>query len=247
MLNFSGEAVATPTTGRSEEKEALEDNAVAVYGRSYISIVPTAGSITAAAKEQIITDLKNTYTIASVTPVIVDPVTTFIRLGVNFKYNKKSTTKTSETLVSNVRTALQNYDTNNLQKFDSVFRHSNLLRALDDSDQSVLSSTVAVKLKRNITPTLNAATKYTIKFNNAAYHPTAAHSQTVVESSGFYLSGNTNLQYIDDDGSGNIRTFYLLGGTTKTITNANAGTVNYNTGEVVLTSFNFTPLKIHFF
>ena len=32
MLNFSGEAVATPTTGRSEEKEALEDNAVAVCG-----------------------------------------------------------------------------------------------------------------------------------------------------------------------------------------------------------------------
>ena len=47
------------------------------------------------AKEQIINDLKNTYTIASVTPVIVDPVTTFIRLGVNLKYNKKSTTKTS--------------------------------------------------------------------------------------------------------------------------------------------------------
>ena len=61
-----------------------------------------------------------------------------------------------------------------------------------------------------------------------------------MESTGFYLSGNTNVQYIDDDGSGNIRTFYLLGGTTKTITNATAGTVNYSTGQVVLTSFNLT-------
>ena len=31
-LNFSGEAVATPTTGRLEEKEVLDDNAVAVCG-----------------------------------------------------------------------------------------------------------------------------------------------------------------------------------------------------------------------
>ena len=54
------------------------------------------------------------------------------------------------------------------------------------------------------------------------------------------MSGNTNEQFVDDDGSGNIRTFYLLGGTTKTITNAQAGTINYNTGVVELTSFNIT-------
>ena len=98
-------------------------------------------------------------------------------------------------------------------------------------------------MKRNITPTLNAATKYTISFNNAGYHPSANHSQTVLESSGFYLSGNTNEQFIDDNGSGVIRTFYLLGGTTKTITNATAGTINYDTGEVVLTSFNITSVS----
>jgi len=34
--------------------------------------------------------------------------------------------------------------------------------------------------------------------------------------------------------------FYLLGGTTKTITNATAGTINYTTGVVVLTSLNIT-------
>ena len=58
-------------------------------------------------KEQIVKDLKNEYTIASVTPVIVDPVTTFVRLGVTFKYNKKNTTKASETLISNVTETLQ--------------------------------------------------------------------------------------------------------------------------------------------
>ena len=124
-----------------------------------------------------------------------------------------------------------------------MFRHSNLLLDLDASDISILSSTVAVKLKRNVSVTLNASTKYTINFNNAAYHPTNNHSQTVVESGGFFLAGNTNVQYIDDDGAGNIRTFYLLGGTTKTVTNAQAGTINYNTGQIVLTSFNISSVQ----
>ncbi len=155
-----------------------EDNSTAVYGRTYISIVPTAGSITASAKETIVNDLKNTYTIASVTPVIVDPVTTFIRLGVNFKYNKKNTTKTSETLVSNVTTALQNYDANTLQKFDGVFRHSQVTGLIDDVDSSILSNITTVKLSQFVTPTLNTSTKYELEFNNAVYNPHSGHAST---------------------------------------------------------------------
>ena len=64
-----------------------------MYGRVYISIVPTTGSITASAKNQIVNDLKNTYTIASVTPVIVDPEYTKLRLGINFTYNSKIQSK----------------------------------------------------------------------------------------------------------------------------------------------------------
>jgi len=220
-----------------------EDNEPAVYGQVYISIKPNTGTtLTMTTKNQIISSLK-AYNVASVTPVIVDPVTLLLELTTTVKYNSTLSEKSNSDIRALVETSISSYNTNNLQKFDSVFRHSNLLKTIDDSDPSILSSTVAVKLKRKITPTLNASTKYTISFNNAAYHPTNNHSQTVVESSGFFLSGNTNEQYVDDDGSGVIRTFYLLGGTTKTITNATAGTINYNTGEVVLTSLNVTSVE----
>ncbi len=220
-----------------------EDNDPAVYGQVYISIKPNTGTtLTTTTKNSIISSLK-AYNVASVTPVIVDPVTLLLELTTTVKYNSTLSEKTNSDIRALAETAISTFNTNNLQKFDSVFRHSNLLKALDDADPSILSSTVALKLKRNITPTLNAATKYTISFNNAGYHPSANHSQTVLESSGFYLSGNTNEQFIDDNGSGVIRTFYLLGGTTKTITNATAGTINYDTGEVVLTSFNITSVS----
>ena len=182
------------------------------------------------------------YNVASIVPEIVDAEILYLVLGVTAKYNSTLTEKSKSDIKALVDTTISSFNTNNLQKFDSVFRHSNLLKSIDDTDNSILSSTATLKLKRIVTPTLNAITKYTINFNNMAYHPAASWSQTVVESTGFYLSENTNEQFIDDDGNGNIRTFYLLGGTTKTITNAEAGTINYNTGEVVLTSFNITSV-----
>ena len=220
-----------------------EDNDPAIYGRVYISIRPKTGTtLTSTTKNQIITSLKK-YNVASITPVIVDPEILQLVLTTTVKYNSTLTTKTASDIKALAETTISTFNTNNLEKFDSVFRHSNLLLDLDASDVSILSSTVAVKLKRNISVTLNASTKYTINFNNAAYHPTNNHSQTVVESGGFFLAGNTNAQYIDDDGAGNIRTFYLLGGTTKTVTNAQAGTINYNTGQIVLTSFNISSVQ----
>ena len=217
-----------------------EDNDPPIYGRVYIAINPNTGStLTTTTKNTIIASLKN-YNVASIVPVIVDPEILYIVMGITAKYNTTLTEKSKSDIKALVETTVSSFNTNNLQKFDSVFRHSNLLREIDDTDNSILSSTATMKLKRIITPTLAAVTKYTISYNNAAYHPALNWAQTVVESTGFYLSGNSNEQFIDDDGNGIIRTFYLLGGTTKTITNATAGTINYNTGEVVLTSFNIT-------
>ena len=219
-----------------------EDNDPPIYGKVYIAIRPNTGtSLTTSTKNSITTSLKK-YNVASIVPEIVDAELLYLVLGVTAKYNSTMTEKSKSDITALVNTTISSFNTNNLQKFDSVFRHSNLLKSIDDTDTSILSSTATVKLKRIITPTLNAITKYTIAFNNMVYHPAASWSQTVVESTGFYLSGNTNEQFIDDDGNGNIRTFYLLGGTTKTITNAQAGTVNYNTGEVILTSFNITSV-----
>ena len=223
-----------------------EDNSTAVFGRVYISLVPTSGSITASAKETIISDLKNTYTIASVTPVIVDPITTFIRLNVVFKYNSKQTTKTSETLVSNVRAALTNYDTNNLQKFDNIFRHSQVTGVIDDTDESILSNITTVQLSQFLTPTLNSTTKYEIEFNNALYNPHSGHNTDgggILSSTGFTISGDANEMFLDDDGNGNVRLYYFTDGTTKTYKDSTAGVVDYTSGKIELTALNITSVS----
>ena len=159
-----------------------EDNDPPIYGKVYVAIRPNTGtSLTTTTKNSIITNLKK-YNVASIVPEIVDAEILYLVLGVTAKYNSTMTEKSKSDIKALVNTSISSFNTNNLQKFDSVFRHSNLLKSIDDTDTSILSSTATVKLKRIITPTLNAITKYTIAFNNAAYHPAASWAQTVVES-----------------------------------------------------------------
>ena len=223
-----------------------EDNDVPVYGRVYISIVPTTGSITASAKNQIVTDLKNTYSIASITPIIVDPEYMKLRLGINFIYNSKNTIKPKETLESNVLTTITNFNTNNLVKFDSAFRYSAFTKLIDETDEAITSNITTITLSKDFTPNLNTSTKYIIPFTNALYNPHSGHNSDsggILESSGFFISGDTNEMFLNDDGQGNVRLFYLVGGSTKTYKDSNAGTIDYKNGLVTLTSLDITSVS----
>ena len=223
-----------------------EDNDVPTYGKVYISIVPTTGAITASAKLDIVKNLKNNYTVASVTPEIVDPEYTKIRLNVNFSYNSKNTVKAQETLISNVTKTITDFNTNNLSKFDAAFRYSPFSSLIDNTDSAITSNITTLKLSKDFTPTLNTSTKYTIPFSNALYNPHSGHDSDaggILSSSGFKISGNTNEMFLNDDGMGNVRMYYIVDGTTNTYQNNNAGTINYKTGEVILTSFNITEVS----
>jgi hypothetical protein len=223
-----------------------EDNDIPVYGRVYISIVPTSGSITASAKNQIVKDLKETYSIASVTPTIVDPEYTKLRLGIVFTYNSKNTIKAKETLESNVLTTVTNFNTNNLTNFDSAFRHSAFTRLIDETDDAITSNITTVKLSKDFTPTINTGTKYTIPFSNALYNPHSGHDMEaggILSSSGFKVAGNTNEMFLNDDGKGNVRMYYVADGTTNTYEDNTAGTIDYANGQIVLTSLNITEVS----
>ena len=223
-----------------------EDNDIPFYGRVYISIVPTIGTITASAKKQIVEDLKKSYTIASVTPVIIDPEYTDIRLNTVFQYNAKNTTKAKETLESNVRTSILNYGTENLSKFDGAFRYSQIVGIVDNTDEAITSNITTVKLSKRITPTLNVGTKYIIPFGNALFNPHEGHNMDsggIVSSTGFFISGDENEMFLNDDGKGNIRLFYLTDGTTTTYKDNTAGSINYQTGEIILTNLNITSVS----
>ncbi len=223
-----------------------EDAETPFYGRVYISILPISGSnLTDATKDRIVKDLKK-YSVASVTPVIIDPETTNILVTSTVKFDEGSTPKTSDTIKSNVVTTLTDYNANTLQSFDTIFRYSKLSSLIDDTDASILSNITTVRLRKSFVPTIGTSTKYTINFANALYNPHSGHNSTdggIVSSTGFKIDGDTtNIWYLDDDGQGNIRR-YRVDGSVRSYGNSTQGTINYSSGNVEVNSLNVSNIE----
>ena len=222
-----------------------EDHSTPNYGKVYISIKSKSGAnLTVATKESIVTSLKR-YAVASVTPTIIDPETTYLTTNVSFKYNSSLTTKDVTTLQTNVLSTISSYNSDTLQNFTGMFRHSALGKNIDATDSSILSNVTTVKMYKTFTPTLSSAIKYTISYNNAFYNPHSGHNASaggIVSSTGFKINGSTNEHFLDDDGAGNIRVYYLVSGT-RTYTDSTYGTINYTTGEITLTSAHLTSVS----
>jgi len=218
-----------------------EDDETPVYGVVKVSIKAASGStLTEATKASIVKGLIP-YNVASVRPQIVDPETTSVLLTSNVKYDKKGTSKTGDTLKTDIITAITNYNATTLQKFDGVFRFSKLTGLIDDVDTSILSNITTINMRKSFTPTIASSTKYDIYFRNAIYNPHSGHV-SVLSSTGFKVSGSNEEMFLDDDSDGNVRRYYLVSGV-KTYANNTQGTINYATGQVTLNSLNVASIS----
>ena len=216
------------------------------YGKVFISIKSTTGAnLTSTQKSQLVTDLAP-YTVASITPVVVDPETTFVRLTCNYNFDTSATTKQTSDLDSLITTALENYNTETLQTFNSQYRASEVSRLIDESDSSILNNTTTVKLSKFFTPTQGTTTSYYIPFNNSLLHPETGYLAAtggILTSSGFKVGTDTTTEYFfDDDGEGNIRRYALVG-TTRSYADNQAGTIDYTSGAIRLNNINITAVS----
>ena len=222
-----------------------EDDETPVYGVVKIAIKAASGStLTDTTKQSIVTQLQQ-YNVASVRPEIVDPETTSIILTSNVKYDERATTKTAETLKSEITTAISNYNTNTLQKFDGVFRHSKVTGLIDDVDTSILSNVTSLLIRKTFTPTLSSSTRYDIYFRNGIFNPHAGHKSAtggVITTSGFKVPNDEKIYFLDDDGDGNIRRYYFVG-SVRTYVNNTQGTVNYATGQITINSLTVASVE----
>tara|TARA_R100001369_G_scaffold56294_1_gene83098 strand:- start:77 stop:1990 length:1914 start_codon:yes stop_codon:yes gene_type:complete len=216
------------------------------YGKVFISVKSTTGNnLTDSEKRTLVNNLAP-FTVASITPVIVDPETLFLILEVNAKFNSSLTTETSNSLSTAISTTLINFNNSELKQFNSVFRHSKVVGLIDDTDKSITGNITKITMAKFFTPTLITSVGYTINFNNAVFHPHEGHNGAnggVVASTGFKISGDTvNEVFFDDDGSGNIRSFIILAGL-RNYVDLSAGNINYITGEIKINPINIISIS----
>jgi len=220
-----------------------EDNDPPIYGRVYISIKSLAGTnLTTTEKERIVSDLGQ-YKMASIIPVVVDPETIFLTIDSDVKYDAKTTTKDANGIKTLVSNAISTFNTTNLQKFDGILRHSQLVQSVNNTDASILSNITKFKMYQQLTVDTTKSESYTVKFSNALYHPHDGH-MNILTTSGFKINGDATTEYfLDDNGSGIVRLYSVSATGVKNIKNATQGTINYTTGVVTITDLFITSLS----
>ena len=179
----------------------------------------------------------------TVRPVIVDAEIVKILVTTTFKYNENETTLSKGELEALVKSAIISFDNTNLNNFDSIFRHSNLVKTIDDANTAIISNITNIRLRKKKNITLNKSEGLVIEFGNGFFHPHDGHNKDsggILSTTGFKVDGDTvNTYFFDDDGSGNVRR-YSLSGTTRVIADQSAGTIDYTSGKVSINAIKFT-------
>jgi hypothetical protein len=107
-------------------------------------------------------------------------------------------------------------------------------------------------MSKTFTPAIGTASQYTIEFNNAFYHPydgyldssAGIESSGVISSTPFTFTGDANTYYLEDDGKGNLKAFYISS-SNKVYKAAAIGTVDYGLGKIVITKENFGSVLVY--
>ena len=223
-----------------------EDNAPPVYGKTFICVKPyNANKLTLQQKSDITTSLLSSRSVVSITPEIVDPEFINIALDITVYYNDRKTNKNASEIASLVTNTIFDYDDSKLQRFDGVFRFSEVSRLIDTTELAIVSNITRVLIRRNISPRYNVSAEYTLNLINPIY--SAGVPEEAVSSTGFYINGSEEIHYLEDDGLGNIRLYYNVassnsGLSTKFIVNPSIGTVDYTNGVINLKNLNITGL-----
>ena len=204
------------------------------FGKVKIAIKPKVGTaLSSFTKKDIVKKLKD-YTIASVTPEIIDPSILYIELSSTVSYKSSKTTETKAEISKKVTTAVDEYTASSqTEKFNGRFRHSRYAAVIDGADPSISSNITNVTLRKDFYPTLNSTFYYELCFLNEFKD---SCDDPVMKSTGFVVSEYpTFTVYLEDDTAGKID-LYRLNSLTgeKVYVQREVGEINYEKGEIKL-------------
>lgn len=295
-----------------------EDNDPVVYGKVFMSL-KTRGNyqLTNVEKERIKAELIRNRNVVAITPEIVDPEYVYLLVKGSINYNPALTDKTNSELLTLVRAAISDYNSDELNTFGSTFRKSKLQQYIEQADKSILGSDISVYVQKRILMESASAKNFTLEYNlplkkgdyvnklftsptirtldyngisREVYFEEKPFSETGIDGITILNEGKNYFSAPDvtitGDGSGatavakvrsgkiyaievtnrgsnytraditiggsgtgakaeprleakfgTIRSFYYKNTGDKVILNENAGTVNYETGKLTITSF----------
>jgi len=211
------------------------------FGTVAISIKPKNGDLVSDfSKNQILSQLKQ-YSISGINQKIVDLKLLYIEIDSNVYYNESLIT-TADTLKTNIINSLNTYSKSiNLNKFGGRLKYSKLLKVIDDTDQAITSNITKIRVRRNLQVTIGRFAQYELCFGNRFYVDPNGYN---IKSTGFTIFGQSGTLYLSDVPNSDLKTGILriikiLDDDTIRVVVSSAGSVDYEKGEVNLSTINF--------
>lgn len=144
------------------------DYTTPVFGQVFISLKPSgAYNITETQKQRLVNDVLKPVSVVTVTPTIIDPDYTYIKVTADVVYEQKKTSLTSAEIQDNVKNAIRNFSETTLNTFNSLFDMSDLSASIKDVDSSIIATQVDVKVQKKFYPVLGVHKNYTLNYGVA--------------------------------------------------------------------------------
>lgn len=230
------------------------------FGKVLISIKPKNGTyVSDFNKEQIKNKLKK-YSVTGIDPQIIDLKILYVEIDSSIYYNYSQIGSVEDLKTKVVKTLNTYSQSTDLNSFGGRFKYSKVLQVIDNTDVSITSNITKVRIRRDLKASINVPTQYEICYGNKFHiNPEGKN----IKSTGFTIFGESNTVYLTDtptknsDGTLTGKGVISVVRENSIVVDENsenisitpivvqsAGTVNYETGEILLGVLNITSTEL---
>ena len=227
------------------------------YGKVFITVKPKNGDFLSDVAKNTIKNKLKEYTIAGIRQEFLDLKYLYVEYDSTVSYDPGTVTST-EDLYSRVVNAIVNYSkSTDINSFGGRLKYSKLLRQIDNVDAGITSNITNLVMRRNLVPAYDQLANYELCYANKFHAEVEGFN---IRSSGFKVSGidgnlfltdvpDTNItipgrpvQVAPTTGSISIIKFNENNEIITVI--ADAGTVDYVKGEIILFPINISSTSL---
>lgn len=212
------------------------------YGKVFIVIKPITGNfLSSGIKQNIKNELKK-YSVAGITPEIVDLKYLYLEIFSDIYYNPNLTRDpdfVKNSIIKNIDIFSKSRE---LNQYGARFKYSKFLNLIDSSNKAITSNITSIQMRRDLQPVINAFADYEICFGNS-FHIKNINGYNI-KTSGFNIDGVSDFVYLSDIPNKNKKTgklflFKLMSDDTPVVIRKSVGTIDYKKGEILI-----NPIKI---
>lgn len=145
-----------------------EENDPPVYGQVFLSLKPSGAYVlTDNQKQKLITDVIQPISLMTVTPTIVDPDYTYLKLSTTVYYDPSKTNLSVSELQTAISNTISRFCASTLNTFDSTFMSDDLAYNIKSTSQSIITSETNIQLQKKFYPNLTNPSTYKLFFGTS--------------------------------------------------------------------------------